>query len=947
MEMPKQQDPGAEPAKNQPLTCPYTSSEVRQAHHDLAASYQRYGPALEEYWRKLAHGQRVRVMSRMVEGGPVPQKNAFPGNLTYVFTPEWNEQDIADSKSNLLLVLLKHRSTATLTQQFLRGHSGSPGDQDFVKNLPLHKDPQTGFFILLKDDHTYGNKHRSIDYLNIIADPPLQSVLCVNEPLGELVFLRQMSIMKLLHLFIFTALGDMGSSYTPSIWGIPRETPTQNSGLASCDLNCHGKQQTEPSQNSDSDRSLKKTSQLPVQPETKVGTEDSTKERPTSLSHNKSPAPVTGQPKMDLANDNNEQPAPSADLIGADGNSNPEESQPAPDEETLAAPPRPVVISGTPTLPDFLVGAIYQEYMANRYRTNLKKYGDILCVDVLNWWLTAPVGLADKDGFGLLSYAERTTDKHFSLCLFETMHVIDRDIMTWNSIRTLLYLIVSLDEKKKIEKERTRLLQDLANVCHKYYIDLQAHFRRTVQSGIARKYYRRLADTYDEFGTPVVVSKHHPRDFARSNPLMQYILHLCHPDTSPLDALNWAHKISDYYKVYPGKEANMNDGESSAFLSLMTFSAFLRDLHDHARLPPACAVKNQDFVSKANAIYVKLDKLKWELSVPEYTEYLCRVTKDPSLSHKADSGISRRALGALDELVKVRTGFVTTQLYKNATRDCYGEAADIALSDIKVVNGKVITSSAPAAAPASAPEVTGEQTDQPAKKKRNRKKKKKKNAQESTTSKDHLDDKEEDAKEDQVSELSIDEIWEELISIMGDHSSTNPSMGRCDVSFLDDIPGLDVDDEPSLIHSVEDQDLPPECSLAVQAANETQVAIDDESHDEEDRDRNRGDCNTDEPASGSEAEAEADGVAFPSPNLGQGGAEAPKQVFKVSAKTAGVFAMLFDKRIHRGSITWTSFIAALAEIGFSVERRKGSAIAFIPLPEVRGTRSSSMRLTVG
>ncbi|GJC86096.1 hypothetical protein ColLi_08934 [Colletotrichum liriopes] len=178
MEMPKQQDPGAKPAKNQPLTCPYTSSEVRKAHRDLAASYQRYGPALEEYWRKLDHGQRVGAMSRMVGGGPVPQKNAFPGNLTYVFTPEWNEQDIADSKSNLLLVLLKHRSTATLTQQFLRGHSGSPGDQDFVKSLPLHKDPQTGFFIILKDDHTYGNKHRSIDYLNIIADPPLQSVLC-------------------------------------------------------------------------------------------------------------------------------------------------------------------------------------------------------------------------------------------------------------------------------------------------------------------------------------------------------------------------------------------------------------------------------------------------------------------------------------------------------------------------------------------------------------------------------------------------------------------------------------------------------------------------------------------------------------------------------------------------------------------------------------------------
>ncbi|KAF5557174.1 hypothetical protein FPHYL_7763 [Fusarium phyllophilum] len=54
------------------------------------------------------------------------------------------------------------------------------------------------------------------------------------------------------------------------------------------------------------------------------------------------------------------------------------------------------------------------------------------------------------------------------------------------------------------------------------------------------------------------------------------------------------------------------------------------------------------------------------------------------------------------------------------------------------------------------------------------------------------------------------------------------------------------------------------------------------------------------------------------------------QPLKVSSSTAEVFSTLFDKTQSRGSVSWSSFEAAMSELGFSVLPRFGSVYTFRP-----------------
>ncbi|KIW66111.1 hypothetical protein PV04_08315 [Phialophora macrospora] len=56
-------------------------------------------------------------------------------------------------------------------------------------------------------------------------------------------------------------------------------------------------------------------------------------------------------------------------------------------------------------------------------------------------------------------------------------------------------------------------------------------------------------------------------------------------------------------------------------------------------------------------------------------------------------------------------------------------------------------------------------------------------------------------------------------------------------------------------------------------------------------------------------------------------------IFKVRASTAEVFSTLFAKGESRGSVSWTAFVSAMTDLGFSAQPKTGSVYTFFPSGE--------------
>lgn len=68
----------------------------------------------------------------------------------------------------------------------------------------------------------------------------------------------------------------------------------------------------------------------------------------------------------------------------------------------------------------------------------------------------------------------------------------------------------------------------------------------------------------------------------------------------------------------------------------------------------------------------------------------------------------------------------------------------------------------------------------------------------------------------------------------------------------------------------------------------------------------------------------------------------PSQTFRVGSSTAEVFSTLFNKSQSRGSVPWSAFEAAMADLGFSVVPKFGSVYTFLPPDTVAVKKSLTL-----
>ncbi|CVL06140.1 uncharacterized protein FMAN_03873 [Fusarium mangiferae] len=432
------------------------------------------------------------------------------------------------------------------------------------------------------------------------------------------------------------------------------------------------------------------------------------------------------------------------------------------------------------TTQEVLAIASDQKSSLEDYLSLLRTEPTVLCPGVNVQFFSRPELVPDEKGRSLPVH----TDKYIGPAVFETIHHAVQGIAIWDSITGLLDLL----EKPSTDKlYKSRILQELANMCHLEYARTQALFKRRVSTRTGSKWFKRISNAYDNSGNAKVSMKGKPEELTRSDPQLHYLLRLCQPETTVTKAVEWMEKLSDLYKAHPLEREKLEERASHTLHDVAAIVAFVQDLSSVHSFSPASRKKGNLLVTSLQEVDAELNQIKKEVDLRDYAA---------PIDNLLEPGMSAKALGALDEFVVEKTGTKMGSLYQDELEKAFRNV---------------------------------EKQYQQAKDKANK-----------------------DTKADFVPIETTPVDAKERIEIRRQKEKTRP--------------------EHSSVYAITPTTDSPEHKEATK----------------------------------------------------------PVQPVKVSSSTAEVFATLFNKTQSRGSVNWSSFEAAMSELGFSVLPRFGSVYTFRP-----------------
>lgn len=535
---------------------PSSADLLRELHSDLYRKYNLHATAIESIWRSLDAGKRTKCLKAGVVDGAV-LKHSMDQSLgnVYKFVPEINLRDVTKPGSDFLLDVLRHRATTSLIDQYGTGVNGGPGDLEFIEEMMRtrglkHVESFTNCFTTFLDEESYGCCYKALSHHTEMAAglaPGIQARLIVPQATGELILIRQSTIIQSLNILIEDIL-DEGSKT----------------------------------------RDQKKPSKKPDKAASKAV---------SKLTYQNTPA------KLVLA--------------------------------------------------DLLAHVHDQKDDLKDYLALLSTEPVVLAYAVNTWFFSQPELVADEKGRILPVH----TDKYISATLFEAIHSTIRGAATWDYISRLLELLGSPTLDKTY---RAFILQELSNTCHLEYKRLQATFKRHIQTGINSKWFRRVSNSYDNFGNARVNLK---RDLPvlTEDPQLYYALRLCHPDTNASKAVDWMKKLGDLHKSHPLDRENIGERVIDSTNDLAVIIGFIHDLSSVVSIPPLSNKNGQIFIRKSEGLQVELNTLKKQVDLRDFVV---------PIDNLLEPGKAKDVLNKLDKFIVEKTGTKMGFLYQDLVEDC-------------------------------------------------------------------------------------------------------------------------------------------------------------------------------------------------------------------------------------------------------------------------------------
>lgn len=164
--------------------------------------------------------------------------------------------------------------------------------------------------------------------------------------------------------------------------------------------------------------------------------------------------------------------------------------------------------------------------------------------------------------------------------------------------------------------------------------------------------------------------KGQPADCTVSDPQLHYILRICHPDTSPADALQWTQKLDEHNAIYENDRKRLSEAGITALGELVIIISFMHIMSTALPMTPVSRKSGLLFTARSAALETELKGLK---SKADFGDFL--VPMDNLLEPQMASS----ALASLDDLVTKETGAPLGSLYESIVQDSLRDLEKICL----------------------------------------------------------------------------------------------------------------------------------------------------------------------------------------------------------------------------------------------------------------------------
>lgn len=246
------------------------------------------------------------------------------------------------------------------------------------------------------------------------------------------------------------------------------------------------------------------------------------------------------------------------------------------------------------------------------------------------------------------------TDRYLSAAFFSTIFEAFKAIAIWEYVGLLLNELGKTTDKVK----RGLVLQELSNTCHLEYRRAQEILKRKIAIHFASKRLKRMSNNTS--GQFKVVMKGQPADWTVSDPQLHYILRLCHPETSPADAVQWIQKLDDHNARHDEDRKKIREAEMTALNDLAIIVSFMHMTSTAISMVPVSRKSGLLFTARLAELDAELNDLKPKADLGDYLVPIHNL-----LEPQAATG----ALAALDEFIVREAGTRLGSIYEDIVQD--------------------------------------------------------------------------------------------------------------------------------------------------------------------------------------------------------------------------------------------------------------------------------------